>query len=145
MLGFDALGTLALGQVPGATVLSVSLNATVAAMAQVRSSGTQTFALQAKIDTSAFLKVQMSPASALSAKVSAKLSAKAPGGVILKSIVNGQAKANVSPGYLLFARVMMSSSSLSDIHIEGKTSSPRDPLLLNSGSQFGASYWKGRS
>lgn len=55
------------------------------------------------------------------------------------------AKANVSPGYLLFAKVAMNSSAMSDIHIEGKTSVLRDPLLLNSGSQFGASYWKGRS
>lgn len=144
MLGFDALGTLALGQVPGATVLGVSLNATVAAMAQARYAGTQISALQAKIDASAFLKAQMSPTSALSAKAAARMSAKAPGGIVLKSRMTSMAKASATPGYLLFARAMMSSSAMSSIHLEGTITTPRLPLLLNSGSQYGGSYWKGR-
>jgi hypothetical protein len=38
---------------------------------------------------------------------------------------------------------MMSSSAMALPHIEGTTTASRKPLLLNSASQFGASYWKG--
>jgi hypothetical protein len=45
---------------------------------------------------------------------------------------------------LLFARAAMNSSGLSSIHIENTTTPDRLPLLLNAGSQYGASYWRGR-
>lgn len=144
LLGFDALGRLALGQLPGSSSIPQALIAKITAMAKVRAQGTQLSALQAKADASAFLKAQTTFTGVLSTKAKAQLSARAPGGVILKSIVKAQAKARVAPGYLLFARAMMASSGLSSLHLEGTLTPTRLPLLLNSVSQYGASYWKGR-
>jgi hypothetical protein len=144
LLGFDALGRLALGQLPGSASVSQALTARIGAMVKLRAQGTQLSALQAKITASAALKAQTTPTGVISARAKTQLSARAPGGVILRSIVNAQAKARTSPGYLLFARAMMASSGLSSLHLEGTTTPTRLPLLLNPGSQYGASYWKGR-
>lgn len=144
MLGFDALGRLALGQVTSAAT-SQPLSANISAMAKLRVQGSPTFALQAKIDASAFLKAQMAPTSAISARSKSMLSMRIPGGFGLSSRVTGMAKARATPGYLLFARAMMASSALPNIHVERSgPPSNRDPLLLNPESQYGASYWRGR-
>lgn len=145
MLGFDEIGRLSLGQLPR-NVSTTFLNAKASAMVRLRSSGTQSSALSGRAMGALEARAATVPLGILSAKGTAKLSARAPGGIVLKSIVATMVRARTAPGYILFARAAMMGSGLSDIHIEGTiTGDHRDPLLLNSGSQYGASYWKGRS
>lgn len=145
MLGFDAIGRLSIGQLPAPLVSTTFLNAKASAMARLRGSGTQTSAMSARSGGASESRSSMALVGILSARGVAKLSARAPGGVVLKSVVATMLRARTAPGYILFARAAMMGSGLSDIHIEGKiVGDHRDPLLLNSGSQYGASYWRGR-
>lgn len=144
MLGFDAGGRLALGQVPSGTIQQ-AITGIIRGSASLRTSLVSLSALAGKSTGAARARVSMSPTSAISAKAKAMAQLKVPGGVALKSIVHAQSTLKVSPGYLLFAKAMMASSAIALPHLEGTTSGPRDPLLLNSASEFTASYWKGRS
>lgn len=144
MLGFDALGHRGIGQLPSTTVAQ-ALFCTIGAAAKARSQGSFAFNATATIVASAKARGQWSGLASIAGRVKAVAKAKVTPGVILKTIINGQAKANVSPGILITARMVAQTYAAADIHVEGKTTGQRDPLLLNSSSQFTASYWKGRS
>lgn len=143
MLGFDAVGRLALGQVPSGTIQQ-ALTAKCTLMLKLLPQQTAASAMQARTSVMARLRVQQTAASALSAKTEMMMRLRAPGGLLLTARCAGMMKVKATPGYLLFARVMMASSAMSSPHIEGVTTVTRLPLLLNAGSQYGASYWKGR-
>lgn len=144
MLGYGSLGSFALGSVPVSTTVVVLLVSKISAMARLRGANSPLSALQSRIDASCFARAQMSPTSPLSARAKAMLAVRAPGGLTLTGRIALMTKARTTPGYILYARVMLASSALTSIHFEGTLTPPRLPLLLNSGSQYGASYWKGR-
>lgn len=146
MLGFGAIGVNPVATGPrGTGVVAQAMLGTIGSRAYLKVQASNSTAISAAIKAAAKGSVQSSNSTAMLGRAKASVTLRAPGGVAIKSIVATMARAKVSPGYLLFAKAAMASSGLSDIHMEGTTSGPRDPLLLNSGSEFIASYWKGRS
>lgn len=143
MLGFDALGRNALGQVPAGTT-AVFLSGIINSQAKLRSQFSITGVLAGRIGAQVKVRASSVPTSALSARSASMLRMRTPGGFGLSGKIACQAKARAPGGYALYARMAMMSSAMSSIHLEGTLTPPRLPLLLNSGSQFGASYWKGR-
>lgn len=144
MLGFDAIGRLSLGQLPGSGITPVFLTGSVNAQAKLRSQFSITGVLAGRIGAQVKIRAQMSPTSALSARSKSMLAMRTPGGFGLSGKIALQAKARAPGGYALYARMALMSTAMSSIHLEGTLTPTRLPLLLNSGSQFGASYWKGR-
>lgn len=113
--------------------------------AAVRAQSTNNTALTTKATASANSKDPQTLTTALTARSETMLRARVPGGLLLYGRITLKMSENVAPGYLLTGTISFKSFGTADIHMEGKTSSPRVPLLLNSSSQFGASYWKGRN
>lgn len=144
MLGFDAIGRLSLGQLPGSGITPIFLTGRINSAAKLRVQFSGTGILAGRITGQVKIRAPTIPVAIMSARSTSKLSMRTPGGFGLSGKITGQAKARTPGGYALYARMALMSSAMSSIHLEGTLTPPRLPLLLNSGSQFGSSYWKGR-
>lgn len=144
MPGFDAIGKLALGQLPGTGITAVFLTGMITSSAQSKVSFSGTGILAGRIAGQAKVRAPTVPVGILSARSKSMVAARAPGGFGLSGRISAAAKMKSPGGYALYARMALMSSAMSSIHLEGTLTPTRLPLLLNSGSQYGASYWKGR-
>ncbi|MDB5607785.1 MAG: hypothetical protein JWP25_4685 [Bradyrhizobium sp.] len=145
MLGFDALGSLALGQIPGATVVAQPLTTRIGAMSRSRSNMSPSFAATARIGSQSKVSANWSGLFAASGRIGAQSTARVPGGIVLKTIINGQAKATATAGILISARISQWAYVSADIHIQGTLSTTRKALLLDGSAPITASYWKGNA
>lgn len=144
MLGFDAIGRLSLGQLPGSGITPVFLTGRVNAQAKLRSQFSITGVLAGRIGAQVKVRASSVPVAIMSSRSASMLKMRTPGGFGLSGKIALQAKVRAPGGYLLYARMALMSSAMSSIHLEGTLTPTRLPLFLNSSSQFGASYWKGR-
>jgi hypothetical protein len=144
MPGWGPIGQFAVGQIGGGAV-QVALTARLTASARAKVTVSSAAALTSRANAQGKARGTITASSAVLGRIGAQAKMRAPAGFAISGKVAAQAKAKAPAGYAIYGRIQAASSAGALPHLIIQTNPARRALLLNSTSQFTASYWRGHS